>query len=322
MGKLVSRLFIFSFLLLSVQAEEFRLNNHISDFLPEVLSDRLSISGYGNGHIMKHNGTPDVLDDNFDLDNKLTQFRELSLFVDFILIEGLTLSTEIEFSDNFDNLNANYYYITADFESLIDDWDSDVTGNVKISAGKILVPFLSYNDNKPNFRQHLMSQPFTAWMLSPVVQTPPGFDGIGWADTGVQLNWTKSLGDIHIIDLKFALVNGLGNDTDVLDDNTIRLNDGAAFPFVRTRDGFGENEQGDFSDNNNDKARVIKLTYANANETLPFDIGLSYYQGAWDKSGDNDITMYGLHLNIIQRDWSFKAEYVQMEPEHSDIVIT
>ena len=84
-------------------------------------------------------------------------------------------------------------------------------------------PFLSYNENKPNFKQHLMSQPYTAWNLAPVNGIAIDFRGFGWSNAGVAGNWHRLMGEWGLKDLKLAVINGLGSDSHLLDDNTVQL---------------------------------------------------------------------------------------------------
>ena len=126
-----------------------------------------------------------------------------------------------------------------------------------------------------------MSQPFTAFNVAPVIGVPIIFHGFGWSDAGVVLNWNNPVGDAGLVDLKFAVINGLGSDSDILDANTIQLNDGMGKPFVRPRDGFLQNEENnELRDNNGDKATVVKVTFKTMD--FPVDFGFSWYRGAWD----------------------------------------
>ena len=212
--------------------------------------DNIRISGYGNMHYMDHDGTAALVGQP-PLDNGFFQLREFSLFVDAAITETVVASTEIEAGDNGTVYTANYAYV-----------DVQATPNLSVRAGKVLVPFLSYNENKPNFRQNLMSQPFTAWNLAPVVSVPIDFSGFGWSDAGVVANWTSEIGDWGLFDVKLAVINGLGSDSDVLDDNVVQLNAGAMTPTVRPRDGLIQNETvNGLRDNNNDKATVVKVSF-------------------------------------------------------------
>ena len=260
------------------------------------------ISGYGNMHYMNHDGVARFVG-NQDLNNGFFQIREFSLFFDIAITDAVVASTEIEAADNGTAYTANYAYV-----------DFQATPNLSFRAGKILVPFLSYNENKPNFKQNLMSQPFTAWNLAPVNGIAIDNRGFGWSDAGAVANWNNELGDWGLFDVKFAVINGLGSNSDVLDVNTVQLNAGMMTPVVRPRDGLIQNETtNNLRDNNNDKATVLKMTLQPL--ALLGDIGFSWYRGKWNPSGTRNLTMLGAHLNVLQPNWTLKSEYVIAQVE-------
>ena len=308
----------------------------LSIFIFATVSDgtaqeKFRLSGYGNMHLMAHDGMPKFVGQKH-LDDSFFQLREFSLFFDFALTDEIIASTELEAGDNGNRYTANYAYI-----------DIQARDNLSFRAGKILVPFLSYNENKPNFRQNLMSQPFTAWNLVPVNGTAIDFRGFGWSDAGVVGNWNNLLGDWGIIDLKASVINGLGSDSNILDDNTVKIEaammmgempdgdtgdmpdgdtgdmgdmpmDGPVFPTVRPRDGLIQNEiNNELRDNNNDKATVAKLTFKSI--AHPLDLGVSWYRGAWDPDGKKDLQLVGAHLNWLAARWTLKGEYVVADVE-------
>ncbi len=272
--------------------------------------ERLQVRGYGNAHFMDHAGTPNVMDDpntpevedDKSLDDGFFQLREFSLFFDFLITDEIIASTEIEAADNGNTYTANYAYI-----------DIQAAENVNIRVGKILVPFLWYNENKPSFKQNLMSQPFTAFNIAPVIGAPFVNNGFGWSDAGAVLNLCCLGANIGFLDLKLAMINGLGSNSDVLDDNTVNLNDGTGTS-IRPRDGLIQNETStELRDNNNNKAFVGKLTFKAAD--LPFDMGISWYQGKWDKASSKSLRMAGAHLNWLGETWTLKGEYVKAQVE-------
>ncbi len=277
-----------------------------------ILDDRLQISGYGNAHFMDMDGMPRFVDED-DPNDGTVQLREFSLFIDANIAEGVIASTEIEAGHNGTQYTSNYAYIDLDISAIINSWDGEQFGNLSFRAGKILVPFLSYNENKPNFKQYLMSTPFTAQNFAPVNPVGADFHGSGWSDVGLMLNWNYELGELAIVDLKVAGINGLGSDSEVLDDNTVQLDSTMQMgmmsfqPTIRTRNGLVENEESKLRDDNNDKASVIKLTLKSVD--IPLDAGFSWYRGAWDKESEMDLQMYGIHLNLLFKDWTLKSEY-------------
>jgi len=65
-------------------------------------------------------------------------------------------------------------------------------------------------------------------------------------------------------------------------------------------------------DNNDDKAFGGRVAYA----WLPeIEVGLSYYQGAYDDTGSLDLTAYGADLNYISSYFSVRGEYIATETE-------
>ncbi|MFQ5596863.1 MAG: hypothetical protein ACE5GK_02320 [Nitrospiria bacterium] len=291
---------------------------------------RFHLSGYGNAHMMDHNGLPKLLDRDdpsiakHDPNDTFLQIREFSLFFDFSVTDGVLASVEIEAGKDASAFTPNYAYVEFDIPTIADVWDEDRFGGLTLRVGKIIVPFLSYNENKPNFKQNLMSQPFTAWNLVPVIPSPPDFVGLGWSDTGGVLNWNHELGESGLVDLKLSVINGIQSDAAVLDANAIRLDHVAMPPMspavVRPRDGLiqnghGANDHGDVRDNNQNKATVAKITVISAD--FPVDIGFSWYQGAWDRAGKQDLTMQGVHLNWLERNWTLKGEWVRADVEQT-----
>jgi len=284
-------------------------------------AEKFHISGYGNAHYMDPSGMPSLLevDDATQTaenpNDGIMQMREFSLFFDFIVSDGVIASVEMEAGNNGTALTPNYAYVEIDVPEITDAWDADELGGLSLRIGRILVPFLSYNENKPNFRQNLMSQPFTAWNLAPVIPSPPNFVGLGWSDTGGMVNWNREVGDVAFVDLKLAVINGLQNDGPVLDSATMRLNAGGMTPIVRPRSGLVDKGHESVRDNNQNKATVSKLTFISA--SIPLDIGFSWYKGAWDKDGDHDVEMQGIHLNWLERDWTVKGEWVTASVEQT-----
>lgn len=269
---------------------------------PAVGQDRLRISGYGNAHFMNHDGTPTLVGST-PMDRSFVQLREFSLYFDFAITDRMLASVEFEAGDNGNRYTANYAYL-----------DYQVSDQLSFRAGKILVPFLSYNENKPNFRQYLMSQPFTAWTVAPVVSVPLEFHGIGWSDVGVMVDWTVETGTAGLLNLKAALTNGLGSESDVLDDNTVQLDAGMMQPVVRPRDGLIQNEETvELRDNNSDKATVVKVSFRPAG--APLQLGFSWYRGDWDEASSRSLQMYGVHLDLLAQRFGLRGEWVLADVE-------
>ncbi|MBL4576589.1 MAG: hypothetical protein JKY51_10940 [Opitutaceae bacterium] len=282
------------------------------------LGNRLHVSGYGNVHYMDHSGVPRIVGKS-DLNEGFFQAREFSLFLDYQMSTNVVVSTEISAANDFKDIDVGYLYFDFDISSMMDVWDPDRLGNLTLRAGRILIPFLSYNENKPNFKQNLMSQPFTACLLSPVINGPPEFDTLGWSDTGILLNWNHPMGP-GVFDLKFTAIEGLGSDKEVLDADYIQLATpiDTFNPAIRSRDGLNHRSTGSagwFDDNNSEPAFTAKATYLFNDQ--PFDFGVSWYSGNWDNAGDENLEMYGVHFNWLARRWTLKGEYAKAAVEQT-----
>ena len=280
----------------------------------EGFSDRIHLSGYGNFHSMDHGGLPRLVgrDNPNDL---FFQMREFSLFFDFDITDGIIASLELQAISNATDVVPAYAYIDIDVPTYVPFWNEDVLGGLGFRVGRLLVPFLSYNENKANFRQNLMSPPFTAQHLVPVVPNPPDFDRIGWSDAGLTVNWFRDVGNLGLLDLKFSVIGGLGSDSNVLDDNFVTLAAGATTPTIRPRDGTVQNTQFDIRDNNQGKATIVKLTFVPSG--YPVDVGFSWYRGTWDPASKQTLQMYGVHGNWLARNWTLKGEWVQADVEQA-----
>ncbi|MFQ5564441.1 MAG: hypothetical protein ACE5FO_12840 [Parvularculaceae bacterium] len=298
----------------------------LSDTATEATDGRLYISGYINAHYMDHDGVARTVGKN--LNRPLWQIREASLFFDVTATEFFTLSGELELSYDFSDRAAsgredrfaghlNYLYADLSVTDLLDA-DTETYGSLRFRGGRFLVPFLSYNENKPSFRQTLMSQPFTAWQLSPVNNIAIDFERFGWSDFGVMVDWERAFGSIGAFDLKIAVINGLESDGPGLDANTVRLDPpGMMKPTMTPRDGLFANRRHGwgFDGENDNLATVFKASYSLA--ALPVDFGVSWYRGKWDAAGEHDLNMYGAHFNLLQRNWSLKGEYVKADVEET-----
>ncbi|MCH7869449.1 MAG: hypothetical protein IH881_17280 [Myxococcales bacterium] len=283
---------------------------------PEIL-DRVHISGYANAHYMNHLGVARLVTDDKkleDLNDGFVQLREFSFFIDIGVFDYLTVSSEIEFADDFSEVGANYLYGDLALSELLPFWDEDELGQLTLRGGKFLIPFLSYNENKPNFKQYLMSQPFTAWNVVPVIGTPIATSSFGWSDTGFLFNFARSISSFGIIDFKVAMINGIESNAAVLDSNAIVIDAGMMTPTVRPRDGLMQNKGPSWKANRNGElAAVGKVSFMT--NCFPLDVGFFFYSGKWDPDGKRGLFMYGFHANWISRNWTLRGEWVQAQVE-------
>ena len=267
------------------------------------LTEQLNLSGYGNFHAMDHSGLPQFTG-QANGNDLFYQMREFALFFDFDVADGVIASMEMEAGRNASRFTPNYAYVQFDVPTFFDCWEEEKHGSLNVRVGRMLVPFLSYNENKPNFKQNLMSPPFTAQNFAPVVPLPADFFGLGWADSGVIADYTKEIEPLKgFFNFKFGAIDGLSSDSNVFDSNFNTLISG---PTVRVRDGLRQNEQDILRDQNDDVATILKTTFSLAD--LPIDIGFSWYRGAWNPAGDKSLDLYGVHANWLARNWTLKAE--------------
>ncbi len=299
------------------------------------LSDRtdgaINLSGYINAHYMKHDGLPRFR--GKDLNEPIIQVREASIFADILLGDYVVFSTELEMSYDFSDEDTtgrdesfksslNYYYFDFDIASVF-EWEVDEQGGLNLRFGRILVPFLQTNENKPNFKQNLMSQPFTAWQFAPVNNVASSFDQFGWTDMGLMINWFREM-DAGTISVKASAINGLGVDGEILDTTQVQLDwqmrmpngmlmvtpDGdAVYPTVRTRDGLfnARSEWDDMDDVNGSLAYTLQVSYSPF--SIPLNVGVSWYRGAWNSDATKGLKMWGLHASYDGARWGIKGEH-------------
>ncbi len=278
------------------------------------LGEKIHLSGYGNFHSMDHSGLPRLVGRD-NPNDAFFQMREFSLFFDFDLTEGIIASLELQAVSNATKFIPAYAYVDIDIPTFVPFWKEDLLGGLGVRIGRLLVPFLSYNENKASFKQNLMSPPFTAQHLVPVLPNPPDFNQIGWTDTGLTVNWFRDVGNLGLLDLKISLIGGLGSDSDVLDDNSVRLAAGASTPRIRPRDGLRANGEFAVRNNNHGLATVVKLNFVPS--AFPIDLGASWYRGTWDPASTQTLHMYGVHANWLARNWTLKGEWAQADVEQT-----
>lgn len=223
-----------------------------------------------------------------------------------------------------------------------------LTDSSTITAGKFLLPFGQFGPNlHPSWINKLPS--------IPVIYG--GHDGNGIAtpllpvlsDIGVAFQKTFVFGNGSRLFFDAYVVNGPEGgheeseeddheeeldaivddhvDEEILDDHEEDLADGddheedgpadddhvdPLFPEVDLEGGSG--------DNNDDKAFGGRLAYA----WLPeYEVGVSYYQGAYDDDGDLDFTAFGVDIAYVSTYFTMRGEYVETETEgfddHGDI---
>ncbi len=160
--------------------------------------------------------------------------------------------------------------------------DIQLTSWMNFRGGILLVPF--GNIERDHFApiREVVSQPLTSYAIAPAA----------WSENGFGINGRFNLSDSWIADYQAYVIAGL-------DDNITTTG------MRRARQGFG-------LDNNNSKAFAGKLVLQN---TSGFNVGLSYYSGAYNDSGTKDITGFNIDFDY-KRDWfEILGEYTDMDIE-------
>ncbi len=160
--------------------------------------------------------------------------------------------------------------------------DIQLTSWMNFRGGILLVPF--GNIERDHFApiREVVSQPLTSYAIAPAA----------WSDNGFGINGRFNLSDAWIADYQAYVMAGL-------DDNITTTG------LRGTRQGFG-------LDNNNSKAFAGKLTLQN---TTGFNIGLSYYKGAYNDTGTKDMTGFNVDFDYKKGWFEILGEYTDMDIE-------
>ena len=160
--------------------------------------------------------------------------------------------------------------------------DIQLTSWMNFRGGILLVPF--GNIERDHFApiREVVSQPLTSYAIAPAA----------WSENGFGVNGRFNLSDAWIADYQAYVIAGL-------DDNI-------------TTSGLRKARQGFGIDNNNSKAFAGKFSLQN---TSGFNVGLSYYTGAYNDSGTRDITGFNVDFDY-KKDWfEILGEYTDMDIE-------
>lgn len=235
-------------------------------------------------------------------------------------------------------------HIEAEWEFSVDDEGETETeleyadvhyfasDSVTLTAGKILLPFGQFGPNlHPSWINKLPSLPVIYG----------GHDGNGIAtplmpilsDYGAAAQKTFAFGDGSRLFFDVYVVNGPKFDEhgEEEDEDTDHLDDLVALDVG----GGGENDHEDegddddhddvsapeldfeatSSDNNDDKAIGGRIGYSWG---PGFEVGASYYSGAYDEEGDFDLMSYGVDVNYTSTYFTVRGEYIETETEGLD----
>ncbi len=172
---------------------------------------------------------------------------------------------------------------------------------VVLRAGKFLVPFNVYNDTLyPADVAKLATVPF---MNLGIVPTK-------WAETGIQIHGSIDTGTVAGLNYAIYLVNGLEGSP-----NTVTLNPVTGAVTV-TPTSISAMKNNDIDLNDSDKAVGTRIAITTP---VGFEVGLSYYMGAYTADGDNDLTLLGLDACYAYEAFEIRAEYVSGDVEGSTV---
>ncbi len=160
--------------------------------------------------------------------------------------------------------------------------DIQLTSWMNFRGGILLVPF--GNIERDHFApiREVISQPLTSYAIAPAA----------WSDNGFGINGRFNLSDSWIADYQAYVIAGLDSNI-----STTGLR--------QTRQGFGV-------DNNNSKAFAGKLSLQN---TTGFNLGLSYYKGAYNDSGTKDMTGFNIDFDYKKNWFEILGEFTDMDIE-------
>ena len=182
--------------------------------------------------------------------------------------------------------------------------DYTVSNNLKLIAGKFLLPFNTFIE-----RRH------PTW-INPMVSPPPVYGHHGGAgptdpllpilsDVGVQVRGTFNVGRFGYLTAAGFATQGPALETEGEEEAGHEAEDGhGALPEVA----FGTN----FEDNNEDKMFGGRLGFGVAPY---FEVNLSALTGAYDVAGDLRFTGYGAHLEGRYAGFVLHSEWLRTEQE-------
>ncbi len=233
---------------------------------------RLAIAGYGDVTYIEQSNMKD--EEGNDVQNNVVA-RFVPIFL-FQMSEKIHIEAELEFSTNAEGETeteleyANMHYFYND--------------NTIITAGKFLLPFGQFGANlHPSWINKAASNPG-------IYGGHGGNGALGgvtgiWNDTGINIANTWNLGDAGRVFTDFYTVSG---------------------PRQEEGDhGGGVEIESKKGDNNDSMAFGGRIAYAFLPE---WEIGMSYYSGAYSDDGDLDYNAYNIDFNWVGSYASVRGE--------------
>jgi Gram-negative porin len=196
------------------------------------------------------------------------------------------------------------------------------TDSLTLTAGKVLLPFGQFGPNlHPSWINKLPSIPVIygghdgngiAAPLMPILSDY----GAGFQKTFAFKNGSRLFFDGYIVN--GPSFDEHGDEEELNDEGEIDDHNEEVLEVASIDDGHDEeaSPELDFEatsgDNNNDKAIGGRVGYVWG---PGFEIGASYYSGAYDEDGDLDFSALGADINYTSTYFTFRGEYIETETE-------
>jgi hypothetical protein len=152
--------------------------------------------------------------------------------------------------------------------------------NTALRIGAILTPFNRFDDFHGPLENLLVTRP----------QMSREIGVSAWKEVGISLHGNLFFHKDFYLNYDLYAINGLGSGSRLRNSRQYR-------------------------DNNDAKSLGFRLAGVIADR---FEIGASYYRGAWDDNGDLDLSMYGVHFLGRIGDLDLHAEYSRSTSENPD----
>jgi hypothetical protein len=152
--------------------------------------------------------------------------------------------------------------------------------NTALRVGAMLTPFNRFDDFHGPLENLLVTRP----------QMSREIGVSAWKEVGISLHGNLFLHKDFYINYDLYAINGLGSGSRLRGSRQYR-------------------------DNNDAKSLGFRLAGVIADK---WELGASYYRGAWDDDGDLDLSMYGFHVLGRVGDLDIHAEYSRSTSENPD----
>ena len=150
--------------------------------------------------------------------------------------------------------------------------------NMGLRIGAILAPFNRFDDFHAPLENLLITRP----------QISNEIGVSAWKEVGINLHGSVFVTPDIYLNYDAYVINGLGAGSRLRNSRQYR-------------------------DNNDAKSIGFRLSGVYADR---WELGASYYQGAWDETGKFDLSMYGLHFLAKINDFDIYAEYSRANSEN------